>query len=149
MNILLIIVLYFPILSTCNLKCDNCSSYSNLNVKGAIQTIEKAKNDFANWKPFINPLRLQILGGEPLLHKELFSFIKAARQAFPTTDLRIYTNGLLLKKPLTPDKKEISQNIRCRSAKLRYAIRNNNSFFSSKMIQKKFKNYFQIEEMRL
>jgi len=56
---------------------------------------------------------------------------------------------LLLKKPLTPDKKEISQNIRCRSAKLRYAIRNNNSFFSSKMIQKKFKNYFQIEEMRL
>ena len=56
---------------------------------------------------------------------------------------------LLLKKPLTPNEKEISQNIRCRSAKLRYAIRNNNSFFSFKEFKKKFENYFQIEETRL
>ena len=56
---------------------------------------------------------------------------------------------LLLKKPLTPNEKEISRNIRCRSAKLRYAIRNNNSFSHCAEIQEKFKNYFQMEEMRL
>ena len=56
---------------------------------------------------------------------------------------------LLSKKPLTPNKKEISQNIRSRSAKLRYAIRNNNPFFYSNEFKKKFENYFEIEETRL
>ena len=56
---------------------------------------------------------------------------------------------LLSKKPLTPTKKEISQNVRSRSAKLRYAIRNNNSFFYPDEFKKKFQNFFKIEEQRL
>jgi len=56
---------------------------------------------------------------------------------------------LLSKKPLTPTKKEIDQNIRSRSAKLRYAIRNNNSFFYPDEFKKKFQNFFKIEETRL
>ena len=71
-------VLDFPLLSSCNLNCDNCSSYSNLNVEGTVQTLQTARNDFSNWKPYINPLRLQLLGGEPLLHKELKTFTYAA-----------------------------------------------------------------------
>jgi len=55
----------------------------------------------------------------------------------------------LSKKPFIPSKKEINQNIRSRSAKLRYAIRNNNLFSNSEEILKKFENYFKIEEMRL
>jgi Predicted S-adenosylmethionine-dependent methyltransferase involved in cell envelope biogenesis len=55
----------------------------------------------------------------------------------------------LSKKPLTPTKKEISQNVRSRSAKLRYAIRNNNSFFYPDEFKKKFQNFFKIEEQRL
>jgi len=56
---------------------------------------------------------------------------------------------LLSKKPLIPSKKEIHKNIRSRSAKLRYAIRNNNSFFYPKEFREKFENYFKIEETRL
>ena len=56
---------------------------------------------------------------------------------------------LLSKKPLMPNKKEIYQNIRSRSAKLRYAIRNSNSFFYPKEFRKKFESYFKIEETRL
>ena len=56
---------------------------------------------------------------------------------------------LLSKKPLIPNKKEISQNTRSRSAKLRYAIRNNNSFFYPEEFKKNFENYFKIEETRL
>ena len=48
-----------------------------------------------------------------------------------------------------PNKKEINQNIRSRSAKLRYAIRNNNSFFYPEEFQKKFESYFKLEETRL
>ena len=56
---------------------------------------------------------------------------------------------ILSKKALTPNKKEINQNIRSRSAKLRYAIRNNNSFFYPEEFKKKFENYFKMEEIRL
>ena len=56
---------------------------------------------------------------------------------------------ILSKKPLTPNKKEIYQNIRSRSAKLRYGIRNNSLFFYLDEFQNKFENYFKIDEIRL
>ena len=56
---------------------------------------------------------------------------------------------LLSKRPLTPNKIEICQNNRSRSAKLRYVIRNSNSFFNPEEFKKKFENYFKLEETRL
>ena len=55
---------------------------------------------------------------------------------------------LASKKALIPDETEIYQNIRSRSAKLRYAIRNNNPFFYPEEFKKKFENYFSMEEIR-
>ena len=91
-------VLDFPILTACNLRCDNCSSYSNLHIEGTVQTASQGAAELVAWSSYINPLRLQILGGEPLLHKQLPDFIKTARETYPHTDLRLYTNGLLLKR---------------------------------------------------
>ena len=56
---------------------------------------------------------------------------------------------LIDKKPLTPNEKEISDNIRSRSAKLRYAIRNNDSFFYTDEFQRSFKRYLDIEGARI
>ena len=53
------------------------------------------------------------------------------------------------KKALVPNQEEIDKNIRSRSAKLRYAIRNDNSFYYPEEFKKKFGNYFNIEEIRL
>ena len=53
---------------------------------------------------------------------------------------------IISKKPLTPDMSEIEKNIRSRSAKLRYAIRNNNHFFNPDDFKNKFINYFELEE---
>ena len=53
------------------------------------------------------------------------------------------------KKALRPEQKEIYENIRSRSAKLRYAIRNSNSFFYSEEFKKKFADYLKIEELRI
>ena len=61
-------------------------------------------------------------------------------------------NGLfkfISKKAMTPTKKEIEKNIRSRSAKLRYAIRNNYSFTYPKEFKEKFSNYFDLEEIKL
>ncbi len=52
---------------------------------------------------------------------------------------------LVSKKPIFPNPNEIKDNIRSRSAKLRYAVRNNNSFFYPKEFKSKFINYFKIE----
>ena len=53
---------------------------------------------------------------------------------------------VFLKKPLIPDEKEIYQNIRSRSAKFRYAIRNENSFIYPDEFIKKFENYIKLEK---
>ena len=52
---------------------------------------------------------------------------------------------LISKNPLVADVKEIKKNIRSRSAKLRYAIRNGNSFFYPEEFKNQFINYFKLE----
>ena len=49
------------------------------------------------------------------------------------------------KKVLLPTSNEISENSRSRSAKLRYAVRNENSFTNSEEFKKIFLNYFELE----
>ena len=56
---------------------------------------------------------------------------------------------LLSKKAQTPNALEIRKNIRSRSAKLRYAIRNDASFFCPKEFKKKFISYFNLEDIKL
>ena len=53
------------------------------------------------------------------------------------------------KKPLIPDSSELKNNIRSRSAKLRYAIRNNSPFFYPEDFKEKFKNYLKLEALEL
>ena len=52
---------------------------------------------------------------------------------------------LISKKPFVADIKEIKKNNRSRSAKLRYAIRNNNPFFYPDEFKNKFVNYLKLE----
>ena len=61
-------------------------------------------------------------------------------------------NGLfkiLSKKPLVPSNEEIAENTKSRSAKLRYAVRNNNSFFNLDEFKKNYKSYFEMDEITL
>ena len=53
------------------------------------------------------------------------------------------------KKPITPNRKEIINNIRSRSAKLRYGIRNSNSFQYLEDFRKKFNKYFRLNEIKV
>ena len=56
---------------------------------------------------------------------------------------------LISKKPLSPTKEEIHLNKSSRSAKLRYAVRNNNPFFYPDEFVRKFKTYFEMEKSAL
>ena len=59
-------------------------------------------------------------------------------------NLRLYK--LLSKKPLIPERNEVDKNIRSRSAKLRYAIRNNKTFSNLSEFHRKFNYFLKLEE---
>ena len=60
-------------------------------------------------------------------------------------DIRLF--DCPIKKSIKPSEREILINRPSRSAKLRYGIRNNKKYFSSKELTEKFKNYLEIERM--
>jgi len=68
---------------------------------------------------------------------------------FPITENKSTFFNLNLNKPKRPEEKEIKENIRSRSAKLRYGERNNNSFFYPIDFKDQFINYLKFEDIRI
>jgi 16S rRNA (cytosine1402-N4)-methyltransferase len=67
----------------------------------------------------------------------------------PTKENKSNLFKLISRKPYVANMKEIKKNIRSRSAKLRYVIRNNNSFFYPNEFKNNFVNYFKLEDGRI
>ena len=67
----------------------------------------------------------------------------------PTKENKSSLFKLISKKPLVADMKEVEKNIRSRSAKLRYAMRNDNSFFDPNEFKNKFINYLKLESNKI
>lgn len=84
--------------NNCNLSCNNCCSFNNLNLKGYVKWKDyKEKN--ISWPKFIDPGRVSILGGETFLNPDLLSWIFGIREAWPDhKNITVATNGTLLDK---------------------------------------------------
>ena len=67
----------------------------------------------------------------------------------PSNEKNLSLFKYVTKKPISPEKKEIEENIRSRSAKLRHAIRNKNSFFYPEEFKSKFSYVFELESALL
>jgi organic radical activating enzyme len=82
----------FYITDVCNLTCSECGSFNNHPLKG-----HSDWNDWAEqYKKFSNEVRfkrIEILGGEPLLHPNLRDWCQGLRELWPDTEIRIVTNG--------------------------------------------------------
>lgn len=87
------------IVDHCNLNCAGCSHFSPL-APTWFETIDQFEEDFGELalktKGKVGMIRL--MGGEPLLHPNLIKFLESARDLFPTTEIQVVTNGLLLSK---------------------------------------------------
>ncbi len=86
-----------PITNECNLNCKGCLFLCNpagdrteVPVKTVIKDLVRMRELFEDI-PWI-----RILGGEPLLHKELTEILRAARELFEDSEIDVCTNGLLL-----------------------------------------------------
>ena len=85
----------FYITNVCNLACHDCNRFNNFARKGHINFNEEQYIEFATR---FNLGVISIIGGEPLLHPGLLSYIKGLRKLWPTSDLIITSNGLTLNK---------------------------------------------------
>ena len=90
--------LEFHIADHCNLNCKGCAHLSNI-----------AEPSFADYDQFVKDMnrlrelfwgidRIRLMGGEPLLNKELPKYIEVSRKTFPDADIYVVSNGLILDK---------------------------------------------------
>ena len=88
--------------------CDHC----NLNCKGCLHLANACDEKFANLNQYICDMNrmkelfssvhsIKLLGGEPLLNKDLCKFIEITKSTFPECELRVATNGILLNEKCT------------------------------------------------
>jgi len=81
----------------CNLNCCGCDHFSQLAPPRLLE-MDEFERDIKRLSELTRgELRaLYLLGGEPLLNKNVGNYGKIARSFFPNTSIEYYTNGLLL-----------------------------------------------------
>lgn len=85
------------LVENCNLNCKGCSHFSPVAGEEFLCAEEFAAEMQRLSKLMGNRMcRLNLLGGEPLLHPNLNSMMKLARQNLPDIEIRLVTNGILL-----------------------------------------------------
>ncbi|MDE6576603.1 MAG: radical SAM protein [Muribaculaceae bacterium] len=91
--------LEFVLTDWCNLNCKGCGHYSPLAPKD-FASLEKIKADMQHLGKIANDevKQVYLMGGETLLYPFLPEAMQALRNAFPSQEAYIFTNGLILGK---------------------------------------------------
>lgn len=88
---------YINITNNCNANCEFCCMWSD--------SSKKTFMNFYTFKKIIDSkdekFELQLEGGEPLLHKDIYLFMEYARSTGRCTKIIILTNGFLLDEHLS------------------------------------------------
>jgi SAM-dependent methyltransferase len=80
----------------CNLNCRGCAHFSNL-CEPKFADLAEFEADMHRMASLFSAVRqIYVLGGEPLLHPGVASFVRSARAAFPDTRICLMTNGTLV-----------------------------------------------------
>lgn len=83
----------------CNFTCESCSHFSNHGISDVIP-IKTLERWYSMWNKRIVPKRMAILGGEPLLNKDIVDIIYMTREMWNEKNeyFELVTNGWLLHK---------------------------------------------------
>tara|TARA_R110002167_G_scaffold361924_1_gene580669 strand:+ start:1004 stop:1843 length:840 start_codon:yes stop_codon:yes gene_type:complete len=81
----------------CNLKCDGCSTFSDLTVQGYVAA-DQGIAWLQQWAERFEIQAWGAMGGEPLMNPQMYDWIVAVRQLLPDAQIRFVTNGLLLER---------------------------------------------------
>lgn len=87
----------YNIVDHCNFSCDDCSHLSPwLSPKAS--ALDVFKRDLATLEKVYHVRRFRFVGGEPFLHPDLLSFIRAVRESGIADTIQICSNGSLIKR---------------------------------------------------
>lgn len=88
----------YEVVHHCNLKCKGCDHCAPLASPEYVD-LNRYEKDMKRMSELFPDVRfIGIMGGEPLLHPQIIETVQTARQLFPKTDIKLYTNGILLPK---------------------------------------------------
>lgn len=80
----------------CNLSCKGCNAFSPLSPP-RFEDPEQFDRDIRRLADLFDRItRIGLVGGEPLLHPQVTSFMRSAREASPTSEIYLVSNGILL-----------------------------------------------------
>jgi hypothetical protein len=83
----------------CNISCQMCDHYSQLSEKWFADIDVFERDMIQMGKIFGNEIgAITLIGGEPLLHPDIIKCIEITRREFPTGEIIVLTNGILLPK---------------------------------------------------
>lgn len=80
----------------CNLSCKGCITMTDYLRKGSV-SITDGEQWLKSWSKQLDIGTICLFGGEPLMNKDLILWIRAVRKYFPTSTIKIITNGTYLK----------------------------------------------------
>lgn len=80
----------------CNLSCKGCTNYSDYYTAGGAVSWNTAKEWLLLWLDRIDIPDFGLIGGEPLLNKEVNQWLIGCRDLMPNSQLRFTTNGTIL-----------------------------------------------------
>ena len=78
----------------CNLNCKGCSHFSPLFGLDEVYRLEDFERDMKQMSRRSDVIALRIVGGEPLMMKNLVDYLQIVKKYFPQVNLRILTNGV-------------------------------------------------------
>ena len=88
--------LEFHIADQCNLNCAACEHYAGLVKEPHFPDFSRFERDLRQLKKYIEGIgMIRIMGGEPLLNKNIGRYVKLTRQLYPQAVIYVVTNGLL------------------------------------------------------
>lgn len=107
--------LEWHITHNCNLTCQGCMHFTNHGHNWFVD-IEELENWYSLWSDRVSPKLMAILGGEPLLHKNLIDIIYLTREMWTQpkgSRFELVTNGLLLNEKNHKDLPEALEKTNC------------------------------------
>jgi organic radical activating enzyme len=96
MNRIIIPKLDTHVADSCNLKCEQCDHFSNY-LFTKVHSYDKIKEWCEPWSKRIIPQSFHILGGEPLMNRDIVRILYLIRELWPESNIILWSNGLLLK----------------------------------------------------
>jgi pyruvate-formate lyase-activating enzyme len=87
------------IIRSCQLKCDGCCTFSHHTEINGLYEAEEYEEQIAFWAKHINPKRINIFGGEPLLHPRFMNWFRLIKKYWPDQSrIWVNTNGYQIDK---------------------------------------------------